>query len=101
MAVVKRRRLNRRLRSLLAIVFVAFGIYLSYQVYLRYETSKELKAQLAEAQLELENLNNENSDLESQVSKLNDDSYIQSYARGNYMYSKNDEKVFYLPKIEK
>ena len=31
------------------------------------------------------------------VEKLEDPDYVQTYARGEYMFSKGDEKVFYLP----
>ncbi|MBR0213930.1 MAG: septum formation initiator family protein, partial [Solobacterium sp.] len=32
--------------------------------------------------------------------KLEDPDYIQSYARGNYMLSKDGEQIFYLPEKE-
>jgi len=53
------------------------------------------KAKLVEA--ELERLKEENATLTSTKEKLEDPEYIQTYARGEYMFSKGDEKVFYLP----
>jgi len=46
---------------------------------------------------ELEALRDENASLTSTKEKLEDSEYIQTYARGEYMFSKGDEKVFYLP----
>ena len=39
----------------------------------------------------------ENASLIATKEKLEDPEYIQTYARGEYMFSKGDEKVFYLP----
>ena len=46
---------------------------------------------------QLEALRDENASLISTKEKLEDPEYIQTYARGEYMFSKGDEKVFYLP----
>ena len=53
------------------------------------------QAKLVEA--ELEALKDENASLISTKEKLEDPDYVQTYARGEYMFSKGDEKVFYLP----
>ena len=47
--------------------------------------------------LELKILEEENASLVAQKTKLEDPNYIETYARGEYMFSKDDEKVFYLP----
>ncbi|MBR4484761.1 MAG: septum formation initiator family protein, partial [Erysipelotrichaceae bacterium] len=53
------------------------------------------QAKVVEA--ELEALRDENASLTSTKEKLEDPDYVQTYARGEYMFSKGDEKVFYLP----
>ena len=53
------------------------------------------QAQVVEEELELLRL--ENASLTSTKEKLEDPDYVQTYARGEYMFSKDDEKVFYLP----
>jgi len=45
----------------------------------------------------VEALRDENASLTSTKEKLEDPDYVQTYARGEYMFSKGDEKVFYLP----
>ena len=57
--------------------------------------SLQQQAKVVEA--ELEALKDENASLISTKEKLEDPDYIQTYARGEYMFSKGDEKVFYLP----
>ena len=39
----------------------------------------------------------QNASLVATKEKLEDPEYIRTYARGEYMFSKGDEKVFYLP----
>ena len=39
----------------------------------------------------------ENERLVSEKEKLMDPDYVQSYARGNYMLTKDGEQIFYLP----
>jgi len=60
-------------------------------------TTMELKKQLAESQAEYQKVQDESSYLTSQKEKLQDPDYVQSYARGNYMLSKEGEQIFYLP----
>ncbi|MBR5003921.1 MAG: septum formation initiator family protein [Erysipelotrichaceae bacterium] len=57
----------------------------------------ELKNQLEDVKLRLETIQAENEQLTSQQEKLQDPNYVQSYARGNYMLSKEGEQIFYLP----
>ena len=57
--------------------------------------SLQQQAKVVEAQLEA--LKDENASLISTKEKLEDPDYIQTYSRGEYMFSKGDEKVFYLP----
>ena len=60
-------------------------------------TTMRLQKQLQEVKTELEIITEENTLLTSKKDKLEDPNYVQSYARGNYMLSKEGEQVFYLP----
>ena len=76
----------------------SFGRYLNIalsQGEVLVERHGKIVAKLVEA--ELERLKEENATLTSTKEKLEDPEYIQTYARGEYMFSKGDEKVFYLP----
>ncbi len=55
------------------------------------ETLKEVEAQLVL-------LEQENNSLNEQKTKLLDPEYVKSYARANYMLTKEGEQIYYLPK---
>ena len=61
------------------------------------EKIKILKEELKEANTRYQEVKDENSYYTSEKEKLQDPDYIQSYARGNYMLSKDGEQIFYLP----
>ena len=46
---------------------------------------------------ELQKLEEENQTLQDTKTKLEDPNYVTTYARGEYMFSKGDEKLFRLP----
>ena len=55
---------------------------------------------VAGAQVEgmtIEEVKQESAYLTSEKEKLTDPDYVQSYARGTYMLSKDGEQIFYLP----
>ena len=56
-----------------------------------------LKNEEAQVQEQLAILEQENSDLMQTKTKLEDPNYVTTYARGEYMFSKGDEKLFRLP----
>lgn len=60
--------------------------------------SYQLKRELKEAQAELETLNAQTESLKSEKEKLSNPEYVENYARGTHLLSKEDEQVFILPK---
>lgn len=94
----KRRRLNRKtLTKLLSIVLVVTAIFIFANVGKQVYAMYSLKMQSEVVKQELELLKDENATLVSTKNKLEDPAYVTTYARGEYMFSKGDEKVFYLP----
>lgn len=96
--VKKRKKLSKKFtRKLISVVLVlaAIGIFINVgkQVYTMYS----LKKQSDLVQEELTALEDENAALVATKNKLEDNNYVTTYARGAYMFSKGDEKVFYLP----
>ena len=61
------------------------------------ELYKEKKGIRYEVEEKLEKVQLENERLNKEKEKLQDPDYVQSYARGNYMLSKDGEQIFYLP----
>ena len=63
-------------------------------------TTVELRKQLVEVQQKYQEVQDESAYLLKEREKLADPDYVQSYARGNYMLSKEGEQIFYLPENE-
>ena len=79
----------------IALIVAAIAIFTSVLQNVIKMFSLQQQVKLVEA--ELEALRDENASLISTKEKLEDPDYVQTYARGEYMFSKGDEKVFYLP----
>ena len=60
------------------------------------ERMVELRAEMKQAEENLQNSLDEQSDLLAEKAKLQDTEYIRMYARGRHMYSKEGEQVFVL-----
>ncbi len=93
----KRYRPKKTIIKIVSIVLIAFSIYLLIGVVGEILHTMELRSQAEVASAELERLQSENEQLVSQKNKLEDPDYVQSFARSNYMLTKDGEQVFYLP----
>ena len=95
--IKKKRRVKKSLVKIVSIVVIGVSIYLLYGVGAEVLGMIDLKNQADAAQAELEKLQDENASLISKRDKLEDPDYVSTYARGNYMFSKDGEQIFYLP----
>ncbi len=93
----RQRRVKRSLIKMVSIVVIGISIYLLFEVGVEVVGMIELQKQAEAVSEELELLQEENASLTSTRDKLNDPDYVQTYARGNYMFSKDGEQIFYLP----
>ena len=78
------------LRLFCYVVIIISGLLL-YRVFTEVYTTMTLKKQLAEVQVKYQEVLDENAYLTSERAKLEDPDYVASYARGNYLLSKDDE----------
>ena len=83
--------------KVVSIVLIVMAIFVLSRVLKKIYTMFSLQQQAKVVEQELEALRDENASLVATKEKLEDPEYIQTYARGEYMFSKGDEKVFYLP----
>lgn len=83
--------------KLICVFLICVSAWLLYSVGKEVMTTIELRRQLAEVEEKLEKVKAENERLNNEKEKLKDPDYVQSYARGNYMLSKDGEQIFYLP----
>lgn len=93
----KKRKRMTPFSKFLCIVGIVAACFLSWQACKEVYTTFTLKRQLAEVEEQLRKVQDENAYLTSEKEKLQDPDYVASYARGNYLLSKNDEQIFYLP----
>ncbi|MFI3283571.1 MAG: septum formation initiator family protein [Erysipelotrichaceae bacterium] len=93
----EKRKLKKTVTKLIALCFFAGSGWLIYQVYLEVMTTIALKEEKVLVEEELAIIEKENESLISQKTKLEDEDYVQSYARGNYLFSKEGEQIYYLP----
>lgn len=103
MANEKKKRNRKKMKPVyrfLYIVMIAAAGFFMLNVGKEVYTSILLKKQIADAQLKLQKVQDENTYLKSEREKLEDPDYVASYARGNYLLSKKDEQIFYLPERE-
>jgi cell division protein DivIC len=83
--------------KLLCIAALCASIVMLWSVLKEVLTTVQLQQQLAEVQAELQKVTDENTYLNSEKSKLQDPDYVENYARGKYMLSKDGEQIFHLP----
>lgn len=94
----KRRKLNKRtIVKLISIVLLVASITMLFGVGKEVISVINLKNEEAQVQEQLAILEQENADLMQTKAKLEDPNYVTTYARGEYMFSKGDEKLFRLP----
>lgn len=98
---VKKKRQKTPLFKLILIIIFLVGVYFSYGVISEIYTTITLKKDISNVEKELRKIKDENQYLKSQKSKLEDPDYVQSYARGNYMLTKDGEEIYYLPADDK
>ena len=93
----KKKKKNSIVSKLVSIALIVAAIAIRTGVLQKIVDMFSLQQQAKLVEAELEALKDENASLISTKEKLEDPDYVQTYARGEYMFSKGDEKVFYLP----
>lgn len=93
----KKKKKNNTVSKIVSIVLICVALVFFVGVFKRvYDMfALQKKAEIIAEQLEA--IKDENASLVSTKEKLEDPDYAITYARGEYMFSKGDEKVFYLP----
>ena len=89
----KKKLVNLILSAVLFVVATFLVITIASTVY----QTITLKNQADVVNAELAILEEEKEQLSSTKAKLEDENYVVTYARGEYMFSKGDEKLFKLP----
>lgn len=94
-----KKKLKNRFNSIvISLVLLTGTIILMIPVIEEIGNTLRLSESLKQVQAELVVLEQENSTLNEQKTKLLDPEYVKSYARANYMLTKDGEQIYYLPK---
>ena len=96
----KTKRKTRPVVSLFMVGLFAVGCVMIAVVIQEVYTTFDLWNSIESTQLEFETISDENDYLTAQRDKLKDPNYVEDYARGNYMLSRDGETIFYLPSDE-
>ena len=88
---------NLILSKIVGIVIICAALVILINVGRQVYTMLTLQRQAELVEEELQILRDENASLIATKNKLEDPNYVQTYARGEYMFSKGDERVFFLP----
>ncbi len=97
MTVRKKKRKLAPITKFLCLILVLMSGFMLYSVGMEVYTTFRLHQELAEVKAKLQEVQDENTYLTNEKTKLQDPDYVQSYARGNYMLTKDGEQIFYLP----
>ena len=93
----KKKKKKSVVSKIVGIVFLLIALVVFIRVGKELVTMIELQNEQKVVSEELQRLKEENQSLLSTKSKLEDPNYVTTYARGEYMFSKGDEKLFRLP----
>ena len=91
-----KKKMTPLLRLFCYVVIIISGLLL-WRVFNEVYTTMTLKKQLEEVQLKYQQVQDENTELTSMREKLENPDYVASFARSNYLLSKDNEQIFYLP----
>lgn len=95
---MKKKVKNRFSSVVLSVVLLSGTIFLLIPVIEEIGNTFRLSETLKEVEAQLVLLEQENNSLNEQKTKLLDPEYVKSYARANYMLTKEGEQIYYLPK---
>lgn len=100
----KKKKLKKPIR--LFGLFVVCALLIAATVYFTLSANKEirttfsLRADLKVYEEQLKALEAERDSLVNQKEKLTDENYVSNVARGKYLFSKDNEQIYYFPPLE-
>ena len=97
--VVKRRKRKPFATFMICAVLLGCSAFFIWNIVQEGVTTYTLQVDIHEAKAQLEALQKENGFLVNEKEKLEDENYVKNHARGEYMITKEGEKIFHLPKM--
>jgi len=93
----EKKKKNSVMPKIIGIIFLSMALVVFVKVGKELIQMVKLQNEQKVVAEELKKLEDENQSLLSTKTKLEDPNYVTTYARGEYMFSKGDEKLFRLP----
>lgn len=88
----KKKKKMKPFMRLVVVLLVVVGSGLLYRVGVEVYRAFDLKKQKQVAEVKLQEVQDQGAYLKTEREKLEDPNYVASYARGNYLLSKQDRK---------
>ena len=95
--MAKKKKKNSSVSKIISIILIVCSIVVLIDIFKNVYGMFSLKKQSEEVEKQLQAIKDENASLIDKKEKLEDPDYAITYARGEYLFSMSDEKVFYLP----
>lgn len=95
--VKKKKKRNKNLSKIVGIIVLSIALVIFTKTGKELITMVQLQNEQKAVAEELAKLEDEKAALISTKEKLEDPNYVTTYARGEYMFSKGDERLFRLP----
>lgn len=95
--VKTKKKRNKNLSKIIGIIILSITLVIFTNVGKELITMVQLQKEQKAVAEELAKLEDEKAALLSTKEKLEDPNYVTTYARGEYMFSKGDERLFRLP----
>jgi cell division protein FtsB len=100
----KKKRIKKPIRYLclflICALLIAGIVYFTLGANKQIRTTFSLRADLKVYEEQLKALEAERDSLMNQKEKLTDENYVSNVARGKYLFSKDNEQIYYFPPLE-
>lgn len=91
---------RKQYRALLGFVYFGIGVFLVYALFSNAMSVYIQKGDIVELEKQKEILSEEKEQLENEIELLNDEDYVTRYARKNYVFTRDGERVSIIPSAE-
>lgn len=91
------KKLPKKIRMIFSVLFIVVGIGLSGYLFIEYLDINRQSARIKELQAQQQEVLDEKKQLEKEIGLLDNNNYVTRYARKNYVFTKDGEKVTTIP----
>lgn len=91
---------NKIKKTIKPMIFMIIGCAMMWTLFSNAMTTFSRQDDIAKLEKEVKAIQKEKAALENEVELLNDDDYVTRYARENYVFTRDGEKVAILPDVD-